>query len=117
MIHRKFPDDPLEYRELAKKVDASFSRFESTDQDEDNDNDDLVDPDSNYIMCLKAAVGFQAGRLPNAFTKAYEYYKKSIDSAKGNVQVTGQSLGHKRIMESYRRDFSFGSNDNLLIFI
>ncbi len=102
MIHRKFPDDPLEYRELAKKVDASFSRFESTDQDEDNDNDDLVDPDSNYIMCLKAAVGFQAGRLPNAFTKAYEYYKKSIDSAKGNVQVTGQSLGHKRIMESYR---------------
>ncbi len=91
-----FPDHPVEYRKLATEMESSLSQLES-----DRDNDALV-PEAHYRRCLKAAVGFQASRLPNAFTKAQVFYKKSIASAKGNVQVTGELLRHKRVIESYR---------------
>lgn len=62
----------------------------------------------NFYRVLPVDTGFAT--QPSTMMMAYD------DKALYVAQIFYDKLPGKRIMESFRRDFSFGSNDNLLIF-
>ena len=63
---------------------------------------------SDFHKVLPIDTGFAA--QPSTILMTYD------DKALYVVQIFYDNLPGKRVMESYRRDFNFGSNDNLLIF-
>nr|WP_321358657.1 DUF5916 domain-containing protein [uncultured Draconibacterium sp.] len=62
----------------------------------------------NFYRVLPVDTGFAT--QPSTMMMAYD------DKALYVAQIFYDKLPGKRIMESFRRDFSFGNNDNLLIF-